>query len=236
MVILRVIFVSIASLIIMFILSKLMGNRQISELTMFDYINGITIGSIAAEMATGEVEEIIKPITAMITYGLVVVAVSLIVNKSIKARYLFSGKSIIIFDNNKINKRNLLKAKLDLSELLTQCRVNGYFDLSDVQTVIFESNGKLSILPKATSRPLTPNDMSVKVSDASVLTTVILDGNLMKANLKHTGNDETWLEKELNNLGYSSVRKVFLGLVDGNNKLFVYDESKSGNGDNDIFQ
>lgn len=235
MLILKVVCISIASIVIMFFLTKIMGNKQMSELTMFDYINGITIGSIAAEMSTSEIDEIIKPITAMVTYALVVTVISLVVNKSIKARRFLSGKSIIIFDNGKINKKNLVKAKLDLNEFLSQCRINGYFNLSDIQTVVFESNGRISILPKATSRPLTPDDMSVKVSDASVLTTVILDGNLMKENLKHTGNDETWLGNELGKLGYSSVGKVFLGLVDNDNKLYVYDENNKGT-DGDIFQ
>lgn len=235
MLIFKVVCISIASIVIMFFLTKIMGNKQMSELTMFDYINGITIGSIAAEMSTSEIDEIIKPITAMATYALVVTVISLVVNKSIKARRFLSGKSIIIFDNGKINKKNLVKAKLDLNEFLSQCRINGYFNLSDIQTVVFESNGRISILPKATSRPLTPDDMSVKVSDASVLTTVILDGNLMKENLKHTGNDETWLGNELGKLGYSSVGKVFLGLVDNDNKLYVYDENNKGT-DGDIFQ
>lgn len=235
MIIIKVISISVASLVIMFILTKIMGNKQMSELTMFDYINGITIGSIAAEMSTSEIDEVIKPIVAMVTYALVATLISIVVNKSIKARRLLSGTSVIIYDNNKIYKKNLSKVKLDLNEFLAQCRINGYFNLSDIQTVVFEPNGRLSILPKANARPLVPDDMAIKVSDSSVLSTVILDGKLMPANLKQTGNDETWLNKELQKLGYSSVKKVFLGLVDNSNKLYVYDaDNKSTN--NDIFQ
>lgn len=233
--VLKVICISIASIAIMFVLTKIMGNKQMSQLTMFDYINGITIGSIAAEMSTCELNEFIEPLTAMITYAVVVTLISIIINKSIKARRILSGKSVIIYDNNKFYKKNLSKVKIDLNELLTQCRINGFFNLSDVQTIVFESNGKLSILPKATSRPLTPQDMAVNVTDTSILTTVILDGNIMRANLKHTGNDETWLRNQLENLGYSSAKKVFLGLVDNSNKLYVYD-SNSKDISNDIFQ
>lgn len=231
----KVISISIASIAIMFILTKIMGNKQISELTLFDYINGITIGSIAAEMATCELNEFIKPLIAMITYGTVVTLISILVNKSVKARRIFSGKSLIVYDNGKFHKKNLMKAKLDLNELLVQCRVNGYFNFSDIQTVVFESNGKLTVLPKSGSRPLTPDDMSIKVNDASILTTVILDGNIMKENLKNTGNDEKWLNKQLDSLGYSSAKKVFLGLIDGSNKLYVY-SSDNKNIKNDIFQ
>lgn len=235
MAIIKVVCISVASIAIMFLLTKLMGNKQMSELTMFDYINGITIGSIAAEMATSEINEFIMPLTAMITYAVVVTLISVLVNKSIKARRIFSGKSLIIYDNDKIYKKNLTKAKLDLNEFLAQCRIKGYFNLSDIQTVVFESNGRLSILPKSNARPLNPDDMSIRVSDASVLTTVILDGKILWENLKHTGNDETWLQKELHSLGFSTVHNVFLALVDGSNKLYAYDENNKEY-NNDIFQ
>lgn len=235
MIILKVICVSIASLVLMFFLTKIMGNKQMSELTMFDYINGITIGSIAAEMSTSEVDEAVKPITAMIVYALAATAISFAVNKSILARRFLAGKSVIVYNNGKINKKNLSKVKLDLNEFLSQCRINGYFNLSDIQTAVFEPNGRLSILPKSNSKPLTADDMGIKVTEASVLTTVILDGNLMPANLKHTGNDETWLLKELEKQGYGSVKKVFLGLVDNNNTLYIYDADNK-NSNNDIFQ
>lgn len=235
MIVLKVICVSIASILIMFILTKLMGNKQMSELTMFDYINGITFGSIAAEMATVELDGFVKPLTAMITYALIVTLISILVNKSIKMRRIFSGRSVIIFDNGKIYKKNLNKVKLDLNELLCQCRVNGFFNLDDIQTIIFESNGRISILPKGKSRPLNPSDMGINVSDSSILASVIIDGNIMEDNLKQIGKDKTWLNKELSKLGYSSAGKVFLGLVDNSNKLYTYvaDENSYKN---DIFQ
>lgn len=235
MIVLKVICVSIASILIMFILTKLMGNKQMSELTMFDYINGITFGSIAAEMATVELDGFVKPLTAMITYAVIVTLISILVNKSIKMRRIFSGRSVIIFDNGKIYKKNLNKVKLDLNELLCQCRVNGFFNLDDIQTIIFESNGRISILPKGKSRPLNPSDMGINVSDSSILASVIIDGNIMEDNLKQIGKDKTWLNKELSKLGYSSAGKVFLGLVDNSNKLYTYvaDENSYKN---DIFQ
>lgn len=233
--ILTTICVSVASIVVMFVLTKLMGNRQISELTMFDYINGITIGSIAAEMATCEFTDFEKPLVAMITYALIVVLVSVLVNKSIKLRRLFSGKSVIIFDNGKLYEQNMRKAKIDLNEFLVQCRVNGFFNLDDIQTAIFESNGKISFLPKSEARPTNPNDFSLEVAQSSVLTTVIIDGNIMFRNLKYAGKDEVWLNRELEKLGCSSAKKVFLGLVDNSNKLYIYN-SDNKNIKNDIFQ
>lgn len=235
MIVLKVVCVSVASIAIMFVLTKLMGNKQMSELTMFDYINGITFGSIAAEMATIELDGFIKPLTAMITYAVIVTLISVLVNKSIKMRRLFSGKSVIIFDKGKLYKKNLSKVKIDINELLCQCRVNGFFNLDDIQTIVFESNGRLSILPKGKSRPLTPDDMKIVVDKSSILASVIIDGKIMEENLKQVGKDKTWLDKELSKLGYSSAKKVFLGLVDGYNKLYTYDSDENSY-KNDIFQ
>lgn len=232
---LEVIIVSTASIAIMFLLTKLMGNRQVSELTMFDYINGITFGSIAAEMATIGIDEFIKPFTAMITYAVIVTFISVSVHKSIIMRRIFSGKSVIIYSDGKLYKKNLIKVKIDLNELLSQCRVNGFFSLDDIQTIVFEENGKISILPKSQARPLNPEDMGINVNKASLQAAVVIDGNIMYENLKHTGNDEAWLNKELSRLGYSSVKKVFLALVDGNNTLYTYNADESKN-KNDIFQ
>ncbi len=234
MVVIRVICISIFSIAVMFLLTKLMGNKQMSELTMFDYINGITIGSIAAEMSTSEIDEFWKPLTAMIVYAIVVTVISLIVNKSIKARRLFSGKSIVIYDNGNIYKKNLSRAKLDLNEMLTQCRVNGYFNLSEIQTIVFESNGRLSILPKSDYRPVTPNDTKLKVNEASVLTTLVLDGHVLPENLKQSGKDMVWLGKELDKLGFSSVKDVFLALADSST-LYAYSANKKDL-KNDVFQ
>lgn len=232
---LEVIIVSTASIAIMFLLTKLMGNRQVSELTMFDYINGITFGSIAAEMATIGIDEFIKPFTAMITYAVIVTLISVSVHKSIIMRRIFSGKSVIIYSDGKLYKKNLIKVKIDLNELLSQCRVNGFFSLDDIQTIVFEENGKISILPKSQARPLNPEDMGINVNKASLQAAVVIDGNIMYENLKHTGNDEAWLNKELSRLGYSSAKKVFLALVDGNNTLYTYNADESKN-KNDIFQ
>lgn len=235
MIVLKVVCVSVASIAIMFVLTKLMGNKQMSELTMFDYINGITFGSIAAEMATIELDGFVKPLTAMITYAVIVTLISVLVNKSIKMRRLFSGKSVIIFDKGKLYKKNLSKVKIDINELLCQCRVNGFFNLDDIQTIVFESNGRLSILPKGKSRPLTPDDMGMVVNESSILASVIIDGKIMEENLKQVGKDKIWLDKELSKLGYSSAKKVFLGLVDDSNKLYTYDADENSY-KNDIFQ
>ena len=125
-----IIITSVSSIIILFILTRIMGKRQISQLTMFDYINGITIGSIAAEMATALDGDVWQPFFAMMIYALFAIMFSYLSMKSIKARRFLVGKPFLLYENGKLFEKNLKKAKLDINEFLTECRTNGYFYLS----------------------------------------------------------------------------------------------------------
>lgn len=199
-----------------------MGYRQMSQLSMFDYINGITIGSIAAELATGELATFDSAITALIIYGLVAFLLSVLCNKSISFRRMVEGKSALLYNNGELYYKNLKKAKMDVNELLIQCRVNGYFDLNNIQTILLESNGKISILPKVTERPVTPKDLGLTPEQDYLVANVIIDGKLMLQNLKHTGKDEKWLTSQLSSQGYHDVSEIFLATCDLNNKLTIY--------------
>ena len=118
-------------------------------------------------------------------------------------------------NNGKLYRKNLKKAKLDLSEFLLLCREQGYFDLNEVQTVIFEHNGKLSVLPKAAHRPVTPDDMKITAKATHIGTEVIMDGRVMGENLTRMGRDAMWLEKQLKLQGYKDSSKIFLGIYHG---------------------
>lgn len=144
---LKIVFLSLGSIIVLFILTKLMGNREMSQLSMFDYVVSITIGSIAAEMSTSLENNFLEPVIAMIVYGIVATAISYFTCKSIKIRRIVSGRGKILYDNGKLYRKNLIKSKLDLNEFLMQCRINGYFNLADIHTAILEPNGRISFLP-----------------------------------------------------------------------------------------
>lgn len=209
-----VICLSLGSILVMFLLTKLMGYRQMSQLSMFDYINGITIGSIAAEMAVSPKDDFMKPLVAMIVYGMAAVVLSLLTSKSMAARRLIIGTPVVLLNNGEIYEKNLKKAKIDVNEFLEQCRVGGYFDISKLQTVVLEGNGKLSFLPKAEERPLCPNDMGMKPQQEMMVANVIIDGKIMEENLKHTGKDRNWLKAQLKGQGCSDEKEVLLGTCD----------------------
>ena len=155
-----VIITSLVSLFVLFLLTKLVGNRQLSEFNMFDYIVSITIGSIAAEMAT-ELEHPEKPLLAMAVYALISFVISVITAKSIKLRRILFGHSVVLMKSGQLYKKNFKKTRLDLNEFLMQARLNGYFDLSQVDTAVMEASGKISFMPKAASRPATPEDLKI---------------------------------------------------------------------------
>ena len=219
---LKIVWLSLGSLLALFILTKIMGNKEMSQLSMFDYIIGITIGSIAAEMSTALENDFLQPLLAMIIYALASVVISFVSYKSLKVNRFLTGPSLILLDNGEIYRKNLKKAKLDITEFLMQCRTSGYFNLSDIQTAILEPNGKISFLPKAEKRPTTPSDMNISVPVDRVVVNVVLDGIVLKENLYHTGNDELWLKKQLVSQGIQNVDDIYLATCDCNNILSVY--------------
>ena len=222
--IVKVILTSLLSAVALFVIAKIMGHKQMSQLDFFDYITGITIGSIAAELAT-ELEKPLRPLTAMVVYGLVTVLLTFITSKLPKMRKFINGTPTIIMNNGKIYRNNMKKAKIDLTEFMVMCRQEGYFDLNDIQTAVFEYNGRLTVLPKSSKRPVIPSDMNLMPSPEYIGTEVIMDGRILGENLKRKGLDISWLEKELKVQGRKSAKEVFLGVLDQENQLSLFDKS-----------
>lgn len=219
--IIKVLLTSLLSVGALFAAAKIMGHKQMSQLDFFDYISGITIGSIAAELAT-ELEEPLKPLIAIAVYGAAAVLLSKITSLFPKTRKYINGTPTILMNNGKLYRENLKKAKLDLSEFMVMCRQQGYFNLSDIQTAVFEFNGKLSILPVSKKRPANPEDLNLSPAPEFIHTEVIMDGRILDENLKRMGLDDKWLQKQLNAQGYKKTEEVFLALCDENNQLTVF--------------
>ena len=212
---------SFFSYIVLFLMAKLLGHKQVSQLDFFDYITGITIGSIAAEFAT-ELEDPWKPLVAMIIYALVTVFLSLIAVKFPRTRKLLNGKPSIIIENGRLSKTALKKAKLELNEFLMMCREQGYFDLNSIHTALFECNGKLSILPFSTHRTATPEDLNQNPSQELLFFEVIMDGRIIYKNLTTLGLDANWLSKQLKAQSIGSANDIFLAMCDKNRNITFY--------------
>ena len=218
---LKVVLTALLSAAALFLTAKIMGHKQMSQLDFFDYITGITIGSIAAELAT-ELEEPWKPLIAMIVYGVLAFGLSVISSKFPRIRKFINGTPTIVMNNGKLYRKNMKKAKLDLSEFMVMCRQEGYFNLNDSRTAVFEYNGRLTILPVSAKRPVNPTDMNLSPQPDLISAEVIMDGRILEENLKRMGLDRKWLQKQLSDQGYQSAKNIFLGVCDNNHTLSLY--------------
>lgn len=219
--ILEYIIVPIISLVVLFIITKMMGYRQVSQLNMYDYINGITIGSIASELVMGGFDNILQPLIAMIVYAIVIITLSKLAASSLKLRKIIDGEAVVLYEDNQIYNEELEKAKLDIDEFLMQCRIAGYFNLNELQTVVLETNGSFSFFPKEKYRPVVVDDLNIKINKVKLPTVLVKEGKIFYENLKTIGQNEKWLENELNVQGIP-LADVILMFQEDNSNIVTY--------------
>ena len=220
--IIRVIYTSLLSVAALFIITKIMGHKQVAQLDFFDYVSGITIGSIGAELAT-ELDQPRRPLIALTIYGITSLILTFVAHRIPRSRKYINGTPSILMNDGKIYRKNLKKAKLDLSEFMLLCRELGYFDLNEIQTAIFEHNGKLSILPKSSSRAVTPEDLKITARATHIGVEVIMDGRIIGDNISRAGKNEKWLELQLRSLGHNSAKDILLAIYrPDEDKLTIY--------------
>ena len=219
------------SLIFLFFVIKVLGKKQISQLNIFDYVIGISLGNIAAEMTVNKDITIINAFVAMAIYGLCSLFVSYITNKSIIARRFISGVPIVLIEHGRISKEQLKKVKLDLNDLMQDAREDGIFDISEVDYAIMEVSGKVTFLLKSKNEPVTRDDMNIKSNNSGLTANLIMDGNIMENNLKAFGKDIKWLKSKMKENGFKNEKDIFLLTCNSNDEVTVYEKDyKVGNG------
>lgn len=216
---------ALLSLITLFFVTKLIGKKQVSQLSLFDYVIGISIGNFAAEMTINLESDEIHGIVAVIIFGFIAYLVSILTMKSIVLRRFFMGTPTIMIEHGKIVQDSFKKVRFDINDMLEQCRINGYYDISDIEYAIVEANGELSILPSSDKRPVTVKDMNLKVNKEGLCANVIIDGKIMHKNLKNINKTEEWLQKELKVRG-KQIDDILLATVDVNDKIILYERNK----------
>lgn len=222
--ILEVIIRSLISIILLQILAKLSGPKQISQLTFYDYIVGITIGSIAAVMAIDDQIDWYLCALSMILYIAVSIFFSWITTKNIKAREVLTGTPHILIFHGKIIEENLKKVHFDVNDLLTQCRIAGYFDVSKIEFAIMETTGNVSFMLKSEENPVTNKDMNKQIEQEELMANVIIDGKIMEENLKAIGKDKFWLVNKVNEQDMD-IKDILLGIANLNNDLYLYNKN-----------
>lgn len=220
--VLDVVIRALISLVTLFLVTKMLGKKQVSQLSLFDYVIGISIGNFAAEMTINVDSQFLNGIVAVIVFGLIAYLISIATMKSIVLRRYFMGIPTILIQHGKLVKANLKKVKFDINDLLEECRGNGYFDISEIEYAIMEANGKLSILPNGENKPITIKDMTLKPPKQGLCANVVIDGKVMHNTLKNLNKTEDWLLKELHNRG-KNVEGILLATYDVNEKLSIYE-------------
>ena len=206
----------------LFFMTKLLGKKQVSELSLFDYVVGISIGNFASEMAINLEAEFFNSMLAIIVFGILAYFISILTIKSLKLRKFFVGTPTVLMENSKLIYKNMKKSMIDVNDLLSQAREMGYFDLSEIEFAILEANGKISFLPKGEYKNITVKDMKLKIEKQGLCANVIIDGNIMDDNLINIGKNTEWLLHELKCKG-KKVHDILLATVDINDKLTLYE-------------
>lgn len=222
---LNICFRTILVLVILFFITKMMGKKQISELNFFDYVVGITIGSIAADISLDIEKNMIAGIAALFIYGFISYIISFVSIKSILARRFFIGVPTVLVEKGKIIESGLKKSKIDVNDLLMEARENGYFNLDEIDYALMEVNGNISFLPKEKEKPVTKRDMKIKCSNEGLTVNGIIDGKYMVNNMKAINKDKEWLDHELKVNGYDNYDNILLATIDNNYKVTIYEKN-----------
>ena len=207
--------------ILALILSKLIGIKIISQMNFFDFIVGVSIGSMIAKIIIDKDHVVFSGIVALITFALLTISTSYLNLKSYSARRIINAKTLILVENGRIIDKNLKRLRITINELMMKLREKDVFNLEDVQFAIMESNGQLSVLIKANKKPITPYDMDLKVKSSSLVNDIIIDGKIVDKNLKIAGIDKKWLQSELKKKSINNIEEVFYAGVDKNKKLII---------------
>ena len=211
----------LVSLVTLFLVTKMIGKKQVSQFSLFDYVIGISIGNFAAEMAINLDSSYLHGTVAVIVFGLVAYLVSIVTMKNQKIRKIIIGNPNVLIKDGKILYKSLKKSKFDINDLLEEARINGYFDISDIDYALMEANGKISFLPKPQYQNPTNKDLKININRKGLCINLIIDGQIIKKALIDTYKDEKWLLKQLKVKGYK-LEEVMLATIDLENTLKVY--------------
>lgn len=204
------------------VLARILGKKQLGQLTFFHYITGITFGSIASEMASQAETPFLDAMISLVWWSALTYLMTIITIKSKKARVLIDDKPTIVVQNGLILESALKKNRLHMDELTMLLREQAIFSVQDVQYALLETNGKLSVLQKTSEQVATKQDVKADITPATYIPTeVISDGQLIKENLVELDLTEDWLIKKLKRQNVQAVEDVYFAQVQTNGSLYI---------------
>ncbi|MDD4002954.1 MAG: DUF421 domain-containing protein [Clostridia bacterium] len=194
---LQVLGIAALSFAALFLIAKIMGKKQLSQLEFIDYVVGISIGSTAAQMSADTSTPFYHYLISMGVYLALDVLITLISRKTFKLKGFFKGMPLVLINDGKLLYENLKKSKLDINELLALCRIKNYFNINDIAFCIFETNGEISVLPKSHATPVVSGDMNIKKEHPNLSIDFIIDGAIISHALREAGKSKAWLLEKL---------------------------------------
>ncbi|MFL0251457.1 YetF domain-containing protein [Clostridium neuense] len=212
---------SVVVYIIAMFLARLMGKKLISQMTFFDFVIGVSMGSIIANSIVGQTFTSVSAIVSFIILSVLVIATGYMHIKSFKLRKIINSTPDILIDNGNIVETNMKSNRITISELMMKLREKNIFNIANVEFAIMETDGELSVLPKPNEKPLTPNDMNINTTSTGLTHDIIIDGNILEENLKNIGLDKNWLISQLNSQHIKDPSEVFYAGTDNSKKLYV---------------
>ena len=209
-----------------FFFSRLIGKKQISELTFYDYINGITLGSISGILATDLNQRTWHHFLGLFIFAVLTILMQYISLKSRSAQKLIEGEPLIVIHQGKILEENMGKARFNIGDLLSGLRKKNIFDIKDVNFAILETDGSISVLPNTDQKNVTIEDMNLNGQEESINVELIVDGKVIQSNLKQNGLNKEWLDKKLNNYNIPNIEEVVLAVYDPIDGSIYFDLKK----------
>ncbi|MFD1335758.1 DUF421 domain-containing protein [Oceanobacillus iheyensis] len=218
---------SIAAFLLLFLMTRIMGKKQISQLTFFDYCVGITIGSIAATMSVDQNVKALNGLMSLLIWGLFPIVLAYLGMKSNLFSRITDGKATIVVKKGKVLENNMRKNLMNSNELMLLLREKGIFEVNDVEMAVLETNGQLSVLPKTDKKPITVKDIGISLESEHGPSILIMDGKVMYKSLKKLGYSYEWLVGEINKQGANNVEEVFLAQINSKGDLYIdlYDDN-----------
>lgn len=218
-----IIFRTVLVLIVLFIYTKLMGKKQLGQMNIYDYLVGITIGSIAADISLDIERNLLAGILSLSIYALSSVLVTFLSLKMLGFRKVFFGSPTILIDKGKIIVNNLKKEGIDINSLEEEARLNGFFEIDKIDYAILETNGQISFLANVKDLYVTNGDMNISLKENELDINLIQDGRVLYDNLKYVNKTVKWLDKKINEKGYKSYKDIFLFKYKNDKEIVVYD-------------
>ncbi len=209
------------------VFTRILGKTQVGQLTFYEYISGITIGSIAASVAAAEPDKVWSHFYDLALFVVLTYLVSLLTIKSRPLRKMIEGSPTIVIENGRIIEENMDGMRYDLDELNGQLRQQGVFDPSEVQYAIIETSGELSVIKKTDYQPMTKIDFGIHLPDPVFPLELVMDGEIIEQNLQKHNHSITWLEKQLAERGISNVAEVTYAAIDSKGQLFINPKTAS---------